>query len=74
MSEGEDPLEFISSQVEEDINHIVRQSSDLKGVVSIEVRNDGNFNIKLHKGSEHEITTIEAVSKDRLLDLLDEQL
>lgn len=67
-------LDFIKENVETEIQHIVRADEDLKGVFNIEVQSDGQFNIKLHDGTESEARTIESVSKEKLLELLKSKL
>jgi hypothetical protein len=65
---------FIERSIERSQSHIVRHSDDIDGIVTTEVRSDGNYNIKIHKGTEDKPTVIENVSKEKLIDMMQKQL
>lgn len=66
-------VEFIEKQIAQSTNHIVRQKEDCVGIVNIEV-SDGDYNIKIHRGTENKPVTIENVSKSKLISLLEDKL
>lgn len=74
MSNKDNSLEFIKQQIEKQCNHIVRQDHEIKGIINIEAKDDGSFNVKLHRGTQNEAVTIEDISKEKLLDMMEEQL
>lgn len=70
----EEALSHIKDITEQNLNHLVRHDGEIKGIVNIEARTDGSFNIKLHTGTEREATVIEGVSKEELIGMMEEQL
>jgi len=67
-------LEFIRNSVARAINHLVREDQDTKGVVRIEPKSDGNFDVYIHRGTQSEAVVIEDVSKERLMSMMEDQL
>lgn len=67
-------IEHIKRVTEQNINHIVRTQEDIKGIVAIEARTDGSFDVTIHDGTEDKAITIESVDKSKLLNLMKEQL
>jgi len=67
-------LQHINSITEENINHLVRHNSELKGIINIEARTDGTFNVVIHDGTENEARKVEGISKDKLLAMMEKQL
>lgn len=67
-------LEYIRNSVARAINHIVREDSETKGVVRIEPKTDGNYDIYIHRGTQSEAVVIQDVSKERLMSMMEEQL
>jgi len=55
-------------------NYLVRNDPDLQGEVDIDVRTNGRFDVTVYKGDSHEPKKIEDITKDKLLELLDQQL
>jgi len=55
-------------------SHLVRHSEGTEGVVEIVRKSDGIFDIRLHDGSDSEATTIEGISKDKMISLMEEKL
>lgn len=70
----EEHIDFIRGTCSQQLNHLVRSDSDLKGIVNIEVKDGGEFSIILHRGTESEATEIEGVDKEKLISLLKERL
>lgn len=67
-------IEFIEDQSQDMINHLIREDPDVKGSLKIDVRNDGDYDIILHKGTEKEVNKINKVSKEKLIEMLRERL
>jgi hypothetical protein len=67
-------LEFIRNSIARAINHIVREDPETKGVVRIEPKTDGNFDVFIHRGTQSQAVVIEDVSKERLMSMMEEQL
>lgn len=67
-------MDHIKEQVSQSFNHIVRHDESTKGIVNIEANNDETFNVSLHDGTQSKARTIEGVSKERLLSMMEEQL
>lgn len=67
-------LEFIDDIAGQAINHAVRHNEGIKGVVSIEIQTNGEYTVKVHRGTENQPMQIEGVSKERLLEMLEGQL
>jgi len=67
-------LSRIERMKNENTNHLVRHKPDLKGEVDIEVRLNGRFNVTVYKGTDNNPQKIEDISKDKLMELIDDQL
>lgn len=67
-------IDFLETEVSREINHIVRTKDGLKGVVNIEVRDDGEYGVTLHRGTEAEATEIENLDKKKLISMLENKL
>lgn len=67
-------LEYIRKSVGRAINHIITEDSDTKGVVRVEAKSDGNFDVFIHRGTQPEPVIIEDVSKEKLLNMMEDQL
>lgn len=70
----ESTLEYLKDTVEKHNNHIVREDEELKGKVEIEARSDGDYNVVIHRGTSDKARRIEAVSKDRIIGMMESQL
>jgi hypothetical protein len=55
-------------------NHLVRNDPELQGEVDIEVRINGRFDITVYKGDSNEPRKIENITKQKLMELIDDQL
>lgn len=60
--------------VEQELNHLVRHEEDTQGIINIKAKTDDTYDIELYNGSSNRARTIEDVSKEKLLELMDEQL
>lgn len=67
-------IDYIKQTTQQNLNHVVRHDPETKGIVNIEARTDGKFDVSLHTGTQDEARTIEGVSKDKLLKMMEEQL
>lgn len=67
-------LEHVQDMKNENTNHLVRHNPDIKGEVDIEVRSDGRFNVTVYKGTDEKPRKVEDISKNKLMDMLDQQL
>lgn len=67
-------LEHVEKTKSEHTNHLVRNSPDIKGEVDIEVRLDGRFNVTVYKGTDNKPQKIEDISKNKLLELIEDRL
>lgn len=74
MTNKDKSLEFLKKQIEQQTNHVVRNDEEIKGIVDITAKNDGTFNIRLHRGTENEAVEIEDIDKERLISMMEEQL
>jgi len=72
MSEKEH-YDFIKNEASRFINQIVRSDEQTKGIVNIEVKDD-SYSVIIHKGTEAEATEINDLSKEKLMELIDENL
>jgi len=72
MSEKEHK-DLIENQTSRQLNHLVRTDDELKGIINVEVKH-GEFNIKIHKGTEAEATSIEGLNKQKLIELFEEKV
>lgn len=70
----QESMDHIKETTEQNINHIVRHSPDTKGIINIEAKTNGEFNVTLHDGTQNRPRTIESISKDKLLKMMEEQL
>jgi len=67
-------ISHVEKMKRENTNHLVRHNPDIKGEVDIEVRSNGRYNVTVYKGTDQKPTNIEDISKDKLMDMLAEQL
>lgn len=67
-------LNHIKDIVDEHINHIVREDEEIQGSVRLDRNADGTYDISIYKGTGKQATVIEQVSKEKVLNMLEEQL
>lgn len=74
QDEKSEDIEFIEDIVGQSINHVVRQSEDIKGSVNIMVRSDGKYDVTLHSGTDDEPVVIESLEKETLIKRIKDNL
>lgn len=74
QDEKSEDIEFIEDIVGQSINHVVRQSEDIKGSVNIMVRSDGKYDVTLHSGTDDEPVVIESLEKETLIERIKDNL
>lgn len=67
-------LNHIQDAKTQHTNYLVRNDPGLQGEVDIDVRTNGRFDVTVYKGDSHEPKKVEDISKESLLELLDDQL
>lgn len=67
-------MDHVEKMKHENTNHLVRHKPDIKGEVDIKVRSDGRYDVTVYKGSDGQPTNMEDISKDKLMDMLSDQL
>lgn len=67
-------LNHIEKTKTQHTNFLVRTDPSLQGEVDIDVRTNGRFDVTVFKGDSHEPKKVEDISKEKLLELLDDQL
>lgn len=67
-------LDHIESMKTKHTQFLVRKDSDIKGEVDINVKLDGSFDVTVYKGGSNKPRKIEDISKNRLLEMLQNQL
>jgi hypothetical protein len=60
--------------VEQELNHLVRHEENVEGIINIRSKTDNLYDIELHDGKNTRSQTIEDVSKDELIKLMEKQL
>lgn len=60
--------------VEQELNHLVRHDEDVEGIINITAKTNSTYDIELHDGSGSRARVIEGVGKDKLLELMEQQL
>jgi len=64
----------MKSIVEQELNHLVRHEDDTEGMVNVRAKTDNTYDIELYDGNESKARVIEGVSKEKLLELIEQQL
>jgi len=67
-------LDFIQSIADKHTSHVIRYNKEVSGVVKIQVLESENYNLRVCKGTEDEPQIIKEVSKDKLVELIEQRL
>jgi hypothetical protein len=67
-------LNHIKDAKTQHTNYLVRNDPELQGEVDIEVRINGRFDVTVYKGDSNEPRKIENITKQKLMELIDDQL
>lgn len=70
----EQSLLHISEMKNRNTNHLIQHDPEIKGEVDIEVRANDRYNVIVYKGKDEKPRKIEDISKNKLMDMLQEQL
>lgn len=60
--------------VEQELNHLVRHENDTEGMINVRAKTDDTYDIELYNGNDSRARVIEGVSKEKLLELMEQQL
>lgn len=70
----EETLEHVESVKSEHTQYLVQKDTDIKGEVDISVRLNDRFDVTVYKGGSEKPRKIEDISKERLIEMLQNQL